>query len=174
MTREQIAWWTPDGCRYADVPSDYQAAIDYATESGCDWYTAMQRFGWHEVAKWGVVSDASFNTTNDEIRVFCSSGNRSAPLTGIYYVVLDNIYGSPLELMVAPEHRAAFMLDKLPALIGALQGQEIAAELRMLRRAFAAWVRHGQGTNTLSINGDKNSDDIQDELENRREMLRKG
>jgi hypothetical protein len=137
------------------MPAEYLPVL--ATE--IDIYKAMEAAGYWRLAKLGNASDYE---TEFEILIFTHHEGRHL------FVELWSGDYQACEFFVGMENRAPFMVEALPKLMHPLLSAEFAREMRAIRKTLVAFVRHGQGTDTISEEGDWTLDEERQEQRNRR------
>jgi hypothetical protein len=139
-------WWTTDGRWEHHVPPDAWLAADAAET---DFSDALRAAGYDILHK---VGDSGDFITDVEIETWAHSD-------GHLFVIISDCAGLLAEFFVSRIARVPFVVDKLPDLIRSFCIGDMLNELRTIRRAIVAWVRHGEGEDTIDQYGEATLDD---------------
>jgi hypothetical protein len=154
MKDQLRAWWTSGGWERAPAPAQFQAAD---MEVG-DFDRALEAADYHLMVQLGGSLELY------ELKVWRSRTDQHC------YVDLWDVEGEWSSFFVSSGHADAFIIDKLPMIMQALAAVQISDELRKIRRTLVAYVRHGQGTDTIDEYGEDTEDDTR---RRRREWYRR-
>jgi hypothetical protein len=126
-----------------------------ALDAQDDWYGVMKENGYHKMIVFG-------DTDNYHTSVSMSL-HQHTPTKHLYVDVWGQDY-CLAEFFVEPLFCAAFIVDKLPSLVhgyGLQDDNPLVGEMKLLRKAFAAFVRHEHGTHVLDEEGDETLEERQ-------------
>jgi hypothetical protein len=155
-TPNLYAWWTPDGWTQSDAPEAYSVADQAKT--GFD--QSLEANGYRMLHK---IGDSGQFITDVDIEVREHTDRH-------LYVGMGDCNGMLDEFFVAPQHHTPFMVDRFPGLIRDLASHEAASEWRTIRRAIVAFIRHGEGTDTIDEYGEYTFDDAKRAAADRRRI----
>ena len=151
-------FWTPDGWRRAPLRDD---ARELMSAQG-DWNEALKVNGYNEWATFG--GDDPYTTTNS-LKLY-----RHDETKHLYIEVWGGDY-CLAEFFVERNFITPFIVDRLPDLVrgyGLQDDQAVVAEMKLLRKVFAAFVRHEHGTHVV----DEDGEETMEERHARNERLR--
>jgi hypothetical protein len=132
-------WWTPAGWEHDPAPDEFLPTL-----AADDIAPALEGAGYIEIARIGNAGDFE---TSYEVSVYFNRHDKHL------YVDVSGDLAMWCEFFVQDLHRAAFFVDKLPALIGTIGNLESSRELRLIRRALISFIRHGEGESTIDADG---------------------
>lgn len=144
------SWWTPHGWRQASEPERWRRL-----QQVTDWAVAMAAAGYRR------AHDFNGDELRNAVNVTVWRSDAEA------YVELWDISEELTSFFVEKQHLPAFMVDKLPQMIGAFAAVDTAANLAQLSKAIVAFIRHGHGKQTISEDGYRSLDDTRREAERR-------
>ncbi len=149
-----MQWWTPEGWETRPPPQPWVIATRQSEGERIDWRQAQRAAGYHEMCRFG---DTDNYDTNADVKVYTCEQDQH---------LLIDVWACDYQLaefFVSPHHRVPFMVDRLPQLVSALSSQllhpNLAEEVRKLRKAVIAFVRHGSGEHVIDDDGETSLDD---------------
>ena len=158
MEDKTVPWWSPAGVEMRPRPTEYQ---DEPTEivSSDEW---MGKAGYLNLV---TIGDRYCMDTDMAVTVWAFGDSGSAS----HHLVVS-LMGTDYELaefFVGRESALAFWLEKLPSLVTMIRDSSLADNVRQIRNAIIAYVRHGEGKRTIDELGETSLD----EAERSRERL---
>lgn len=143
---EAASWWTPHGWRRLPEPERWRKVKQVDTTNTA-WADAMTAIGYRR------AHDFNEDEVKNAINVTVWRSDAEA------YVELWDISEELTHFFVEEQHLPAFMVDKLPQMIGAFAAVDTAANLAQLNKAIVAFIRHGHGKQTITEDGFRSLDD---------------
>lgn len=141
------AWWSPAGWTEAPEPDAYKQA-ENDTRDPVEALLAAGYFRQGPEAPEGSEFSAA-----GELCIYKHADH-------LYVEVYDS-RGST-EFFVAARDDAAFRMTLLPPMLQAMAAVWQADELRIIRRAIVAFVRHGHGSDVISASGHESRDEAEE------------
>lgn len=153
------SWWSPAGWTQAPGPGPFEGTLySDVPDDGSDWDTELRRAGY--MREGGMVPDESEISSAGYIAVYRHTDHLA--------VETSDLNGQTALFFVAGKDIAAFRTTLLPPMVQAAATAWMAEEMRLIRRTFVAFVRHGHGESTVDEDGTQDRDERLREMASQR------